>query len=149
VTIRRDIPGPGTSPDDIIKIIGGLGGSNGTADPDQDVDFNTGASITKFQHNDAPNVDVPSFSTFTDIVDTCVGTACALLPVLNLNGIKYELVGRVNVDGGDALTLTTETANKSSYVVQLTTAVVPVPAAVWLFGSALGLLGWIRSRVSA
>jgi hypothetical protein len=27
--------------------------------------------------------------------------------------------------------------------------VVPVPAAVWLFGSALGLLGWIRRRVAA
>jgi hypothetical protein len=27
-------------------------------------------------------------------------------------------------------------------------AVIPVPAAVWLFGSALGLLGWIRRRVS-
>ena len=26
------------------------------------------------------------------------------------------------------------------------TAVVPVPAAVWLFGSALGLLGWVRRR---
>jgi hypothetical protein len=24
---------------------------------------------------------------------------------------------------------------------------VPIPAAVWLFGSALGLLGWIRRRV--
>ncbi|MGI9331159.1 MAG: hypothetical protein ACR2QB_10645, partial [Gammaproteobacteria bacterium] len=24
--------------------------------------------------------------------------------------------------------------------------VVPVPAAVWLFGSALGLLGWVRGR---
>jgi hypothetical protein len=28
----------------------------------------------------------------------------------------------------------------------LTTSAVPVPAAVWLFGSALGLLGWIRRR---
>lgn len=26
---------------------------------------------------------------------------------------------------------------------------VPVPAAVWMFGSALGLLGWMRRRVSA
>ena len=26
-------------------------------------------------------------------------------------------------------------------------AVVPVPAAVWLFASALGLLGWVRRRV--
>jgi hypothetical protein len=28
-------------------------------------------------------------------------------------------------------------------------AVVPVPAAVWMFGSALGLLGWMRRRKSA
>jgi hypothetical protein len=26
--------------------------------------------------------------------------------------------------------------------------VVPIPAAVWLFGSGLGLLGWFRRRVS-
>ena len=32
---------------------------------------------------------------------------------------------------------------------QLTFSVVPVPAAVWLFGSALGMLGWIRRRASA
>lgn len=29
-----------------------------------------------------------------------------------------------------------------------TEQVIPVPAAVWLFGSALGLLGWVRRRVS-
>ncbi|WKZ12794.1 MAG: VPLPA-CTERM sorting domain-containing protein [Gammaproteobacteria bacterium] len=32
---------------------------------------------------------------------------------------------------------------------QMNFAIVPVPAAVWLFGSALGLLGWIRRRVAA
>lgn len=31
---------------------------------------------------------------------------------------------------------------------RFTPAVIPVPAAVWLFGSALGLLGWIRRRSS-
>ena len=30
----------------------------------------------------------------------------------------------------------------------MTFQVVPVPAAVWLFGSALGLLGWVRRRVA-
>ena len=28
-------------------------------------------------------------------------------------------------------------------------SVIPVPAAVWLFASALGLLGWVRTRVAA
>jgi len=31
---------------------------------------------------------------------------------------------------------------------RMTFSVVPVPAAVWLFGSALGLLGWIRRRTA-
>jgi len=31
---------------------------------------------------------------------------------------------------------------------QFTFTVIPVPAAVWLFGSALGLLGWIRRKAS-
>jgi hypothetical protein len=35
------------------------------------------------------------------------------------------------------------------YQFQLETAVVPVPAAVWLFGSALGLLGFVRRRMTA
>ena len=30
-----------------------------------------------------------------------------------------------------------------------TATVVPVPAAVWLFASALGLMGWIRRRATA
>ena len=33
-------------------------------------------------------------------------------------------------------------------VAYATFSVVPVPAAVWLFGSALGMLGWIRRRSS-
>ena len=34
----------------------------------------------------------------------------------------------------------------ASYIASLT--VVPVPPAVWLFGSALGLLGWVRRKAS-
>jgi len=37
-------------------------------------------------------------------------------------------------------------ATDNYYISQLEMQVVPVPAAVWLFGSALGLLGWSRRR---
>lgn len=36
--------------------------------------------------------------------------------------------------------------NVDGFRVFTSTAVVPVPGAVWLFGSALGLLGWMRRR---
>ena len=40
-----------------------------------------------------------------------------------------------------------QTSNASMFYVNLDT--VPVPAAVWLMGSALGLLGWIRRKAVA
>lgn len=37
--------------------------------------------------------------------------------------------------------------NRAEYYFELSNSnVVPVPAAIWLFGSALGLLGWLRRR---
>ena len=38
------------------------------------------------------------------------------------------------------------TCRLTALVDNVSIAVVPVPAAVWLFGSALGLLGWVRRR---
>jgi hypothetical protein len=51
-------------------------------------------------------------------------------------GIRLDFV----LTPGDSASFT------SNFVVQPAPAVIPVPAAVWLFGSALGLLGWIRRR---
>ena len=138
---------PGPNANDVGKIVAGTAGSNATADPDEDFMFNTGASVTKFQHFDGPYTDVPDYSSFNDIVDTCTGTACVLIPVMGIDGVKYEIAGTVNALGGDSLTLTTETAHNGSNVITLTTAPVPIPAAVWLFGSALGLLGWAMREV--
>jgi hypothetical protein len=91
------------------------------------------------------------FSTFTDIVGPgdCTGSLCALIPILGLDMNRYRLF----VDWDPTFTNFTadfigETANNSLVFTTLNSGgvLVPVPAAVWLFGSALGLLGWIRKR---
>jgi hypothetical protein len=41
-----------------------------------------------------------------------------------------------------------EGVNSSGQNLTMVAQIVPVPAAVWLFGSALGLLGWVRRRVT-
>jgi hypothetical protein len=50
---------------------------------------------------------------------------------------------------GDTLIISNGIALTSPGANYMTFTVVPVPAAVWLLGSALGLLGWIRRRAMA
>lgn len=65
----------------------------------------------------------------------------------------FSGVNGVDVSGGVTLQLGATTgADPNSfanmYYDNVSIEVVPVPAAVWLFGSALGVLGWLRRRVS-
>jgi hypothetical protein len=53
-----------------------------------------------------------------------------------------------NTWGSGGIAILREPSEVAFYA-DFTPAVVPVPAAVWLFGSALGLLGWIRKRTTA
>lgn len=50
--------------------------------------------------------------------------------------------------GGDFIVLGTGIPLGTLGAAEMTFQVVPVPAAVWLFGSALGLLGWARRKTS-
>ena len=130
---------------DTLFIESGTGAPNGTADADESAG---GLTDIFYEHDDAPNLDAPDFSTFNDIVDSCTGGLCGLIGILSLDGVRYRILGDITAGGGDSLQLQTQTGNNSIYKVNLTTAAVPVPAAVWLFGSALGLLGWMRRRVA-
>ncbi len=58
-----------------------------------------------------------------------------------------------DVSGGITLQLTATTGADNSSIAQVfydnvRIEVVPVPAAVWLFGSALGLLGWVKRKAA-
>jgi hypothetical protein len=58
-----------------------------------------------------------------------------------------------NLFGGDGVfaveARVTDRANMSdSLSFNVTVAPIPIPAAVWLFGSALGLFGWMRRRAA-
>ncbi len=113
-----------------------------------------------FQVEASPAIiaDFATFSTFIDAGDDtkCYGAAgpgtgsgplCGLISILSLDGTRYQLDGSVTPGGGDSLLLTIQQGNGGSiYEIALTTATIPVPAAFWLFGSALGLLGWMRSK---
>jgi hypothetical protein len=113
-TLGRDLDGPA-----VLNPIG-----QGTADADQAPAV---GQFGVFQHNDAPNQDVPDFAVFSDIVDSCVDNApaanCALitLNLLTLDGVRYRLEGTVGCKpGGHALVLKTQTANNSIYRVNFT-----------------------------
>jgi hypothetical protein len=55
----------------------------------------------------------------------------------------YDLWAGSSIGSGGASSASSGSSLSASY------SAVPVPAAVWLFGSGLGLLGWFRGRQSA
>lgn len=62
-------------------------------------------------------------------------------------GLDTNVPGAI-VPGGIVRIVMTSASGNTMYVLEGTTTLIPVPAAVWLFGSALGLLGWVRRRTT-
>ena len=104
----------------VDQINGALTGVvNGVFDDASDNDFYRIA--TEFQSNDPDNVLTYSGENINATLDWVEGAS---------SFEAYRSAGSPDV-----------------YAI-FSTTVVPVPAAVWLFGSALGLLGWIRRRAN-
>jgi hypothetical protein len=105
----------------------------------------------EFLINPSPGLAV-DFSRFSQVVTSCSGGACALITadILNLDMVRYRLF----IDFDPTFTSFTgsfigQTANNSIVYATLNSAVVPVPAAVWLLGSALAALVGLRRRALA
>ncbi len=137
-------PADPTAPGLTFIRAGTLGLPNATADADEGVAIGQAAI---FQHDDAPNNNAPDFATFSSIIDSCSGPLCPLVGILSLDGVRYRLEGTVNGLWGDSFLLKAQTGSNSIYQISFST--VPVPAAVWLFGGALGALGWLKRKATA
>ena len=90
------------------------------------------------------------FSRFSQVTTSCVGGVCGLIAadVLNLDMVRYRLAVQWNPGYTDfTATFIGQAGNNAMVFANLSS--VPVPAAVWMMGSALGLLGFARRRVKA
>ena len=108
-----------------------------------------GSGQVEFLVNNAPTL-AADFTSLGSAVTSCSGPLCALVPILSLDMVRYRLfldfdptftsftgnfIGQAN--SGTTLFATLNSAPP-----------VPVPAAVWFLGSALGLLAGLRRRSS-
>jgi len=109
-----------------------------------------GQAVFQIQGGVPPAID---FSKFSTVVTSCVGGACGLVTfdVLSLDIVRYVLF----LDYDPTFTSFTgnligQTANSSLVYATLNSAPpIPVPAAVWLMASGLGLLGALRRKSRA
>jgi hypothetical protein len=58
-------------------------------------------------------------------------------------------IGDLSVIGPSEFLTFTDGGSENYYISGANISAIPVPAAVWLFGSALGLLGWLRRKPAA
>lgn len=99
---------------------------------------------SEFLVNLSPALAV-DFSTLGAVVTSCVGGACGALGALTLDMVKFRLLVQWDPTFTQFnSTLIGMTGNNSMIFANLDT--IPVPAAVWLMGSALGLLGFARRK---
>lgn len=84
----------------------------------------------------------------TAVSQTIGGDDVSSGPVGSIADYDFELAGvtGAGMNFGDLVMLGNGIEVGNVYGELMTFRVVPVPAAAWLFGSALGLLGWMRRK---
>ncbi len=88
--------------------------------------------------------------TITDTTNTLIANSFNFLsaPSLDPNSTKGPFLAAAKVlDTGSSTVPCVGGDGECSDWIAPPSAVIPVPASVWLFGSALGLLGWMRRKV--
>ncbi len=109
-----------------------------------------GLGQVEFLVNNAPGL-AADFTTLSSAVTSCTGDLCGLIPILSLDMVRYRLF----LDFDPTFTSFTgsfigQTGNNSLIYATLNSAPpVPVPAAVWLMASGLGVLGAMRRKAKA
>ena len=109
-----------------------------------------GSGQVEFLVNNAPGL-AADFTTLSSAVTSCTGPFCGLIPILSLDMVRYRLF----LDFDPTFTSFTgsfigQTGNNSLIYATLNSAPpIPVPAAVWLMASGLGLLGAMRRKAQA
>jgi hypothetical protein len=122
------------------------------------IDITSEIGPTTFNFEGASAVsDVLAFVTGVPGIGDLTGTFALLgeleTAMTNAGGtINLVLDGGTNFNSSQTVCTTTTCGSSESPVFlisgSITGSVVPVPAAVWLFGSALGLLGWMRRKAA-
>jgi len=115
---------------------------------DPDIDENTPFDLWELSSDLFSEGDLLFFSVVYITTDTSAIADASIFDAMPPFDAMTPSAGRAA-----AFVIQEDTADGSFFAVGLLDAVeitaIPVPAAVWLFGSALGLLGWVRRRDSA
>lgn len=110
-----------------------------------------GSIFSGSSYNDACNVSTchPDFIDSRPVFENVTGTYIERLLVFSLQGAMTNSGGVLQILAGGIgceLSCEVDDALRSRIVVAGSVSAVPVPAAAWLFGSALAVLGWLRRQ---